>query len=77
MTNIDINEQSYLPAIPSPRPRAHIALVAAVASLMSGRPSTGARHETRSRGSPLPAKLHRDVGLIPAADQWWRAMDRW
>ena len=77
MTDITTNEPSYLPAIPSPRPRAGIALVAAVASLMSSRPSTGARHETRSRGSPLPAKLHRDVGLIPVDDQWWRAIDRW
>jgi len=73
----DITEQSYLPAIPSPRPRAAIAVVAAVASLMSGRPSTAARHETRSRGSPVPARLHRDVGLVPTPDAWWRAFDRW
>ena len=77
MTDINLTEQSYLPAIPTPRPRARIALVAAVASLMSSRPSTGARHQTRSRGSPLPAQLHRDVGLLPTPDEWWRAIDRW
>lgn len=78
MTNIDIDEKTYLPAIPTPRPRAAIALVAAVASLMSSRPSAGARHEARSRGSPPPARLHRDVGLMPSPDdEWWRAIDRW
>lgn len=77
MTDISSTEQTYLPAIPSPRPRAAIALVAAVASLMSSRPATSARHDARSRGSPVPAHLHRDVGLLPTSDEWWRAIDRW
>jgi|EndMetStandDraft_4_1072995.scaffolds.fasta_scaffold2849142_1 hypothetical protein len=77
MTNLDITEHAYLPAIPTPRPRAAIALVAAVASLMSSRPSSRVRHDTRSRGSPVPKHLHRDVGLMPADDEWWRAIDRW
>ena len=77
MTETTMTETSYLSAIPTPRPRAAIALVAAVASLMSSRPATVVRHDTRSRGSPLPAHLHRDVGLMPTSDEWWRAIDRW
>lgn len=77
MTNIDIDEKTYLPAIPTPRPRAAIALVAAVASLMSSRPVTNVRHGTRSRGSPVPGNLHHDVGLTPSDEEWWRDLDRW
>ena len=60
------------------RPRRSLAVVAAVARLLSGRPLPATRTRASARGSPPgSAHLRRDLGLVHQDDQWWRALDRW
>ena len=61
-----------------PRTGASGALVSAVVTMLANAQLARAARRHRSRGSPpVPHHLRRDLGLPPAEDQWWRAMDRW
>lgn len=76
MTDLSIERTALQLDAPAPRPRGGRVLIAAVATLMSGRPLGRASQPPRSRGSP-PRHLRADLGLAPSEDQWWRALDRW
>lgn len=74
----------FLTAHPAPlateasRPRRSLAVVAAVARMLSGRPLPTTRTRASARGSPPgSAHLRRDLSLVAENDQWWRDLDRW
>jgi hypothetical protein len=79
MTDLNMSDRSaYSIDDRLPRPRVAGALVSAVVTMLANAQLARAARRHRSRGSPpVPSFLRHDLGLPPAEEQWWRAMDRW
>lgn len=77
MTDLS-NRSAYAIDDRLPRPGIAGAVVSAVVTMLANAQLNRAAGRHRSRGSPpVPPHLRPDLGLPPAEDQWWRAMDRW
>jgi hypothetical protein len=79
MTDLNMTDRTaYVIDDRLPRPGVAGALVSAVVAMLANAQLARASRRYRSRGSPpVPRHLRHDLGLPPADDQWWRAMDRW